>query len=112
MEKVASRTVVPLDGSTCRHWDTYSRDYPRMKVAVKGKLASTTVLIHRLVFFNTYRWLINQHLDGQVSHLCHHRACINTHHLVLEPVCINRQRNICKRLGTCITHNDWDCCII
>lgn len=40
-------------------------------------------------------------VEGEVSHLCHNKLCVNTAHLVIEQHCINQERIHCFLLGRC-----------
>ena len=69
---------------------------------------STFVRVHRLayaVFNDLYTFEIPS-LDAfgdrlDVSHICHHKLCINPEHLVLEKHVDNGSRQTCLALGAC-----------
>lgn len=40
-------------------------------------------------------------IEGEVSHLCNNRLCVNTAHLVIEQHCNNQERIHCFLQGCC-----------
>ena len=81
--------------------------YGRMKVTWPNG-SKSEVGSHRLAFMLENKLLksempthdeYNQPLD--ISHLCHHKACVNVTHLVMEPRCINNDRKHCRNLNYC-----------
>ena len=52
--------------------------------------------------------LPNIHTNSQISHLCHHKACINPDHLHLESAVVNNQRKACEKVKKCNGHQAVD----
>lgn len=106
LDIIAERSSVPTENNPlqCRLWKSPHIQYPRIRVVLDGLVPSTSVLVHRLVFYNQYNSLVTWNPHWQVSHLCHNKLCISTAHLNLEPAQVNICRRICQRHGQCIHH--------
>jgi hypothetical protein len=74
-----------------------AKGYPDLRITIPG-LGQKHLYAARLMYMCYHR---NFQIDGDVSHLCHNRICVNIHHLVNEPRSINLNRKECKRDGVC-----------
>ena len=113
---LTNRSIVDAHG--CRLWTGgthYCRRtrYGIVRAKLPGWKVSKPTGVHLLAYFiSTKTCDIPKGLN--VSHLCHNSLCINTLHLSLEPVAINRMRQTC--LGTiprhCTGHLVYPDCIL
>lgn len=96
-----SLQCIEWTGATDRH------GYGRKRVTwPNGQMTMTGV--HRVAYMTDKRLTpndISSHDDDghvlEVSHICHHKKCINKDHLVLEGHDLNMARKQCCRLGAC-----------
>jgi len=95
----------------CLHWggETYTSGYGAFRFTFSKKRYK--VRVHRFLFFITNNFDLTS--DSQVSHICHHKTCINLDHLSLEDAGVNMQRLICFNAVPqhCIGHGDARHCI-
>jgi len=94
----------PMADSECRLAgptlirSTNQGGYPFMKVRIPGTSKSKSVTISRLMYMCSVRQI---DLEGDVSHLCHRKQCLNIQHLVLESRAVNNRRQTCYAQGSC-----------
>lgn len=97
-------------GSNCRlvglklTKTTQQGGYPVLKVTIPG-VGKRSLSVARLLYMCSVKSL---ELEGDVSHLCHQKLCINIEHLVLEPRGVNNSRQICNNQQSCTrTHEPF-----
>lgn len=104
--KLLSKCVGSPDGCLLWRGGRSNSGYGATRVKVftnGGHVHSSVMLVHRVSFQCAHRKILSS--EDHLSHLCHHKLCCNTDHLVLEPIEINNQRKWCKRNGSCCGHH-------
>ena len=105
--KILSKCQINAVG--CSIWlggphDVHKYPYGTMSVTFPGDHKSKSMRVHRLMYM-VHNNKFNLQSDLHVSHICHHRRCVNPEHLVLEAAQTNAERNFCKNNGICLaTH--------
>ncbi|CAH1797802.1 unnamed protein product, partial [Owenia fusiformis] len=89
---------LPSPNGQCTFWGGGVRKdgYGRLSVKWPGSSKFSNTCAHRVSYLVAYPEKIG--LDGDISHLCHNRCCINPDHLTLEPHTINNTRLICVNM--------------
>jgi hypothetical protein len=59
------------------------------------------VYCHRLSYMKNHP---DEHITGNISHLCHNKVCVLPEHLSHEPGWVNQRRRYCVNKGHCIGH--------
>lgn len=100
LSKKAGFGIITPSPTECIFWKGgLNGRYGKVKVRWPDQSRSS-LFAHRLsVMYFTRTLYLNP--DLQVSHLCHHRLCVNPYHLVLESPVTNNERNKCKSLKNC-----------
>jgi hypothetical protein len=75
-----------------------SDGYPNIKVTIPG-VGRTHLYGAKLMYMCHHR--VTQ-VNGDVSHLCHQKLCVNVHHLIIEPRANNSARQACNNVGRCL----------
>ena len=116
MSKLAKSVKTPINDNPygCIIWQrkTQSSGYPRTTVSIKHRMKSTSVLVHRLVYFICHPSDVNRAAGLEVSHLCHNKSCVNPDHLLLESRTLNRNRKKCNKWKCCTGHALKKDCLI
>ena len=99
------------DEKGCCLWTSPVKEkkYPKMTISVRGGRSWHSV--HCLVYFLSG----NPNIPTgkyHISHLCHEKKCVRREHLSLERPHVNKQRDNCKKEGTCFGHGDLHKCIV
>lgn len=89
-----------------------SSGYGRLYFSVDGQ--KRQLYVHRAQFllhhYGALDTILPSHL--QISHRCHHKLCINVHHLSLEEAAVNMQRMTCYEFKVCSHHGRYADCIL
>ena len=105
------RNIVMEGPDGCWVWRGYidKYGYGRLKVAHHSRPGRVSIRPHRFMAFlshgdTLYEWQC-------CSHLCHDTLCVQTKHVVVEPIATNNQRNVCVQAGRCLGHSGAPVCI-
>lgn len=79
--------------------------YPELRVTIPG-LGQKHLLVARLMYMCHHRVF---NINGDISHLCHNRLCINIDHLVNESRTTNLKRQVCVHSGICTKNHQPHC---
>ena len=91
----------------CHLFDTmsFTSEYKYWSLQARG--VRTTINISIFIYFMHHGMdkdvlpVVNK---TEISHLCHHRACVNPAHLNLESTGINNERRVCRSQNRCKGH--------
>lgn len=79
--------------------------YPVLTVTIPGQ-KPRKITVARLMYMCYMRKL---DLEGDASHLCHNKLCIEPLHLTLEPRSVNNSRQICNTQKYCTRKHEPYC---
>lgn len=103
-------------GGDCILWkgSLDSDGYGKMRIKWGPQEKSRVEKAHRLSYMlkHTLTRLPHTSNTGElmdVSHRCHHKACINSDHLVWENRLSNKARDTCYKAGSCTLKHDPPC---
>ena len=97
----------------CMFYKGSSRDregYARMRFRVPGIVREKETSAHRMAKMVQLKTL---HLgEGDASHRCHNKLCINPEHICIEDTKVNNARKVCVARGKCIGHDSHPTCLL
>ena len=115
LNKIESNSAAS-DCSNCIIWTKKAQKngYPQMKLTTKiaAKFGNPDRPFNPasiLVSLNT-DIILYKNTHTRLSHLCHNKFCVNIHHLVMEPLATNIQRNGCRDNNFCTGHSNSPNC--
>jgi hypothetical protein len=103
-------TLINIPYPSCHMWKgrIHTNGYGTLRVTIRGSRYRVTA--HRLMYYLFNCSPLDP--DMHVSHLCHHKLCINLSHLSLEPGRINNKRRKCVTKHICQGHAGYARCIL
>jgi hypothetical protein len=90
-------TAMPSGCLELQKMKTNAKGYPDMRVTIPNH-GRKHLLAARLMFMVHHRQL---QIDGDISHLCHNKLCVNVEHLVNEDRQTNLSRKHCNKDREC-----------